>query len=444
MQSKHSYLSYTVSGFRSLNNSKFTLDKGVNVFVGPNGSGKTNIITSLVFLSTYIKKGVRSAISELGGISRVFSIDQLNSRRSRPKISFEIEGRIKTSDNGNILKNRSGKEHAELYADFKYILEISVSRPSFDVFIDNEEISISVEGRPDLDVNIKSGHHAECQSNIELDIYASVRSVLSSHMLERITSKDNQIDSLKTLQLSTRNGASILIHPSLSLMDRADDIKIALSFERSFNIIPDKVREPEELYLDKEISSDGGGTVSYLNRIQPQNSGKRTKKAKPNSKYNRIVTNFTQINDQVKDIIIVPDLRTGKINTTILYTNGTKVPFEYASDGTAKWLATLAIIRSSSFPSFCLEEPENFMHPAAQRLIIKILRSETSKNDNSFYVVSTHSETIVNEADPSELRICEFTEDGTNIFEIRNPDRVKESINSTGFGLGHLYSNDQL
>jgi predicted ATPase len=60
------------SGFKSF--AKFRLDfkPGLNILVGPNGSGKTNIILFLEFLGILTRSSVIEAIGRVGGAGSIF------------------------------------------------------------------------------------------------------------------------------------------------------------------------------------------------------------------------------------------------------------------------------------------------------------------------------------------------------------------------------------
>ena len=58
-----------VSGFKSLDNFEFKIRPGLNVLVGPNGSGKTNIVRFFDFLSFLLQNSLSEAISKAGGAS---------------------------------------------------------------------------------------------------------------------------------------------------------------------------------------------------------------------------------------------------------------------------------------------------------------------------------------------------------------------------------------
>ena len=56
-----------VDGFKSLSNFRMNLTPGLNVLVGPNGSGKTNIVSVFEFLAHIIESDLSEATSFLGG-----------------------------------------------------------------------------------------------------------------------------------------------------------------------------------------------------------------------------------------------------------------------------------------------------------------------------------------------------------------------------------------
>ena len=91
---------FYIDGFRSLLDFHLTLTPGLNVLVGPNGSGKTNFLDFLEFLSQIITAGSAAAVSSAGGISRVFS--QENIRRASPRVRASISGMAHLKESANI------------------------------------------------------------------------------------------------------------------------------------------------------------------------------------------------------------------------------------------------------------------------------------------------------------------------------------------------------
>lgn len=79
-----------VSGFKSLQNFDLALRPGMNVLIGPNGSGKTNIINFIEFLSFLSRDSLLDAVGRSGGAGRIFRRNPAGSLTKQ--ISFCVSG----------------------------------------------------------------------------------------------------------------------------------------------------------------------------------------------------------------------------------------------------------------------------------------------------------------------------------------------------------------
>src|ERR1700751_729018 len=79
-----------VSGFKSLDDFELKFNQGLNVIVGPNGSGKTNIINFIEFISFLSRDSLLEAVARSGGAGRIFRRNQFGSLTK--KIAFVIRG----------------------------------------------------------------------------------------------------------------------------------------------------------------------------------------------------------------------------------------------------------------------------------------------------------------------------------------------------------------
>ena len=61
-----------IDGFKSLKDFKINFTKGLNVLVGPNGSGKTNICQAITIFSAIAKSELTETFTSLGGIRSTF------------------------------------------------------------------------------------------------------------------------------------------------------------------------------------------------------------------------------------------------------------------------------------------------------------------------------------------------------------------------------------
>jgi predicted ATPase len=64
----------SVNGFKSLANFNLEFSKGINVLIGPNGSGKTNICQAIGLLSAVAEGEISNYILSMGGAKSVFRI----------------------------------------------------------------------------------------------------------------------------------------------------------------------------------------------------------------------------------------------------------------------------------------------------------------------------------------------------------------------------------
>lgn len=116
-----------------------------------------------------------------------------------------------------------------------------------------------------------------------------------------------------------------------------------------------------------------------------------------------------------------------------------EVPISLLSDGTVKWLALVTAVATDR-SAFCVEEPENFLHPRLQENIVSILRSEILGSISArFAVITTHSETLLNTLDPNEIIVVRMENARTIADRIEDPELISDLINEAGFGLGYYY-----
>jgi predicted ATPase len=148
---------------------------------------------------------------------------------------------------------------------------------------------------------------------------------------------------------------------------------------------------------------------------------------------------------ELKGLSVSVDLHTGKyIGYITIGSENLKIPLQSASDGTLKWLGlvTLIITRGGAYS---IEEPENFLHPKMQQYLIDLIRDYAADPEKpGYFILSTHSETIINKCRPSELILFSFVGGKTICSRLQNQNSVQNEINETGFGLGYYYASNSV
>jgi predicted ATPase len=110
---------------------------------------------------------------------------------------------------------------------------------------------------------------------------------------------------------------------------------------------------------------------------------------------------------------------------------------KYASDGTLKLLAYLAVLYDPSPPQLVgIEEPENQLHP---RLLPELAEECRNASASTQLMVTTHSPFFVNELRPAELRVLYRDDQGyAQVRRVADMERAAKMYEAGG-KLGHLW-----
>ena len=108
-------LQVTINNFKSISSVDLNLKEGLNVLIGPNGSGKTCLLTSLKFLRDLFLFGAAQAMAKNGGAKRIIEEVRRPShffishdygsrlyRRRKLRCQFNWEIRISQTGRGGI------------------------------------------------------------------------------------------------------------------------------------------------------------------------------------------------------------------------------------------------------------------------------------------------------------------------------------------------------
>jgi len=111
------------------------------------------------------------------------------------------------------------------------------------------------------------------------------------------------------------------------------------------------------------------------------------------------------------------------------------------SDGTLRWLALLAILLNPTpAPVTCIDEPELGLHPDILPTLADLLRDASTRTQ---LILTTHSRTLVEcfSDDPESICVCEKFNGATEIRRLE-ADRMKVWLEK--YSLGQLWSSGQI
>ncbi len=288
-----------VDGFRSLINFELRLSPGLNVLVGPNGSGKTNIITFFEFLSNLIVNGPSEAVNSIGGAGSVFS--KIGDDEFSNKMTVEIQGSTETASKTN------------KFLDYYYKFCIEASEDFDSIKLTNQELSLF----RDDELNFKEFPFEKSFSilktqadpdnpNITIKNFSN-EYIDGSFYPEKIRNEFSRDEKMFTIYLKdASNTTSDTLLSELSyFIESVRYILADLRGGKVFNINPSRVKTLEESSNFAGIQKEGSGLAATLyaikNRkpnaeIPKRTLGPRRVRPQPNIKD----TSITRILDYVK------------------------------------------------------------------------------------------------------------------------------------------------
>lgn len=120
------------------------------------------------------------------------------------------------------------------------------------------------------------------------------------------------------------------------------------------------------------------------------------------------------------------------------------IPLSDSGTGVGQALAILYVVMTSEFPrTILIDEPNSFLHPAAARKLVEILRAKFPQHQ---YVVSTHSPEIIRTAQPSTLSLIKW-ENRQSVIESLDAERIEAiqgCLVEVGARLSDVFGADQI
>lgn len=129
-----------------------------------------------------------------------------------------------------------------------------------------------------------------------------------------------------------------------------------------------------------------------------------------------------------------------------LHEQGLRRPTDLAdaSFGTIRALALLALLYDPDPPQLtCIEEIDHGLHPYAFDVLVPRLREASERTQ---FIIATHSPVLVNRLDPNELIVCERNSDGSSAIPAVAAQEVAAAVEATEgeLGLGELWFSGTL
>ncbi|MGH3913945.1 MAG: AAA family ATPase [Pseudonocardiaceae bacterium] len=354
----------------------------LNVLIGPNGSGKTNVLNILRFLATTVRFDLAAALQEWNGF------DHIQRQSARPgAVELVIEGLI----TANASENAPDRYRLRLARHSK-----SISR--------QEEFTFKRKGGRGRRITV---------SGDRVTIYEDEQESFSRSLAS------NQTTGLATLpKLSDSEGG-------LGIRSFTEFLSRILVFEPDVSA----ARQPAREY-GATIAQDAGNLADVLNRIRMRD---------PDS-WELLTQELARCLPGLQSLQLVPVGGAAKAVSVQLRERGVAVPIDLAdaSYGTVRLLALLAALHEPDPPPFmAIEEIDHGLHPYAMDVLLDRLRAASRRTQ---ILAATHSPTLVNRLRPEEIIVCDRDpETGASLIPAASADEIARAVQASDWGPGELW-----
>jgi predicted ATPase len=369
------YKRLAVSHFKSIEHLELELGQ-INVFVGSNGSGKSNVIDAVRFVRDAVHNGLDRAVSDRHGIE---SVRQWSPTRPyRLSVEIDIErgtflGAFKFSIDSKAGQYRIFREEAA-------VQDVN----EFDV-VDEEtgQEYISQDFIKAYYVRDNAGQVNQETWELQAERDEALLTFLERALASDPTTADFRVDQADELWLSARSSFYL------------SRLRQQLSQFQAYSIYPNTLRLPQEPSNETFLASEGRNLASVFKRMRKSRAGLEA---------------LNQITDGMRAIL--PTLE----RISILSVGGYLVPqfhmqeqtgrrhifnVSQMSDGSLRVLGLLTALYQVPRPTaIALEEPEQTVNPGILTMLAESIR-EVSKRTQVF--VTTHSPHFLDQFTPDEV-----------------------------------------
>jgi predicted ATPase len=407
--------------FRSIEYAELELGP-LTVLVGPNASGKSNLLDILRFLADAARDGLEATVTRRGGIDYIC-------RRSSPKkvfgpeIGFLYEFPSATLEYSFALMRQSRGEY-RVKREFARLIATDSGFDSCEIEVVNGRLT-----KPDIKMMLKNTEFTEAEDDV---LATSLASQINQHIaaldipvLLLIAAEPLLPDVLLYILRSLSNQERIII--SLNLLREA--LRLARDNLRSIGVLaifPNLLRSPQMI-------ADRGNFASVLWDMEKKN----------------------QFLPELKETLAfaVPGVRDIRVKKAGSYyvveleherndgvRKGLWFDLAQESDGTIRLLAMLTALFQDPAPSLIgLEEPELAIHPGAMAVMADTMKEASLRGQ---VLVATHSPDLINLLPLDSIRAVTAEDGSTRVGRIA--EHQLRAVKDKLFLPGELHSLEGL
>jgi predicted ATPase len=382
----------TAKNYRSLEDVDVKLDP-LTVLVGPNASGKSNVVDVLRFVADAFRNGLDRAIADRQGMGAI--------RRWSAKGRYDVEVGLELQD----------REHA-----FHYSFVLG-SKPYGEYQVKREYFK------------------AETGSSQEEPLVFETRTGRVVTPKAQRGGGDSPRPTISPTDLAMRQLPNIWDPWRRRARPTSDILRPLFAFHhycstmQFYHLFPNEIRQPQKLEESYRLEEDGGNLASVLRQMLKGGSRylpdlrDAMGKAVPGVADFQVTQGggylFAKLKHQVKD-------PSGK---------DTWFDLSQESDGTLRILALLAALFQDPPPPFvAVEEPELTVHPGALAVLADYLKESALRTQ---ILITTHSPELIDRLPIESIRAVESVDGVTKVGMVAEHQR--EAVRNELFSPGDLH-----
>lgn len=355
-----------------------------NILVGPNMSGKSNLLDCFRFLREMCYSGANSAIMNRGGFSEVFW----------------------KGENGGPMSFRLNIEIEKTY-DYELSIVGNPTDPNVPIFISREYLTVSSDGKVATLVDLSNGHgriaHADGTSAFETP--GPVRSAL---------------------EFAVPGWEGTIVRNFISSW-------------RFYNLIPSLMKQPYAAISQQALSENGQNFSSWFMTLQTSYPEEfRLMKQTACDVFPELGEILTPPTQFATTFMITQE-KYLKRPITIGHMSDGEIVF-------LAWLSLIFAPSSLGAPLFCIEELENHLHPKLLETLVEVLnqRQKALGLHAAQIIATTHSPYLVDRVELDDLIVVEKINGATVCTRPASKKHLKDLLEREELGLGELWYSGAL
>ena len=400
-----------IDGFKTFE--EFGLNLGpMQVILGPNASGKSNLFDAIRLLSYLAGTDLRTAIKGLRGEGvELFRVQADGSRNTRMTFAVELLLAPKVRDPwGDTVKISHSRVRYEVEIELRQVslgLDrlVVVKEAALPILPENDLWATGRESPQFRQAFFKYERFSPWLTTVEVDGFRRFQILPDGH-----AGRAHSATHAEATVLSSITSAEF---PHLYAI-REEMLRI-----RFLQLDPSALRRPSPTTAALELEADGANLATVLAGIQAGTATQR----QPKGAIANIAADLTSLIPGVVDVSIALDKKNKEYQIEIADRDGIPFSSNVVSDGTLRVLALLTLLHDPNRSLVCFEEPENGVHPFRLKTLIQRLR-EGVTNPASEEVDETEpfSQLLLNSHSPVVLSCLEEGAMFADMVSVVNPE----------------------